>query len=414
MRSNLGYHLEASCFSAALTCSIIFLSGCSPIASGDSNPANGIIGKPLNSASAMSDTTGADRTEVVLFDKTVRLIHHFDLTYSKVINTFTVDHPEASHSVLFDQNSGLIADFSDAHVTLFDRNGTRSTDVVALTGHPKSAALDSAHGILVVYDDMSTVGLIKFDANGVPQRGKPLGPVVQNDDTLIAGDLIDDGSLILALSSGAIAKVDVAQTLAQGTWALSSVATTLGHIKWLAPVHGYNDRVLVLTDQAFSLVSLADGSILAQHLLLAAETVAFESKLKDAHIIIQNGAQLSAVYTDGSAIRMKTLNYQTDLVLSSRLCLSEDSWALVTSKFGVSWTYAPNDIETTGRVLAKFSLANLTALKKLPLPDKAQLDVSATSVFALYPDSPLGYAENIGIQDGQITKIDKFNTGYIH
>jgi hypothetical protein len=415
MRSNLSLARSAAftALTALTTLATLSLIGCGGGNDFKLDFGNNNIGKPLASSSSLSDSTGGDRTEVVLFDKTVRLIHHFDLSHMSVINTLEVDHPDVPHTVLFDQTSGMIADFSDAHVTIFNRYGVPKIDPVDLTGHPKSAALDSALGLLVVYDDMNSVGLIELNSDGSPGLTWTGGPLLQNDSSITAGDLIDDGSLILALSDGSIAKVDVVQSISQRRWIFTSSATNLGHMKWVAPVHGFNDRVLVLSDSALSVVSLANGSVIAQHVIDASEQVAFESKIKDAHIVLQSGSQLSAVYTDGLAIHMRPLNLSTELVLSSRLSLNEDSWSLVTSKSTASWTYGSNEIETKDRFLRKFRFSDLASIKKLALPDEAQLDVAEIYIFALYPTSPLGFGERIAIQDGQRMPLKMFNAGHI-
>ncbi len=412
MRFSLNLVLSTAGLTVASVATLA-LTGCGGGSNVDLNIGNNTIGKPLASSSAQSDSNGSDRTEVVVFDKNVRLIHHFDLSHLSVINTLEVEHPEASHTVLFDQTTGMIADFSDFHITVFDHTGARTVDPVKLTGHPKSAALDSAHGILVVYDDMNTVGLLLLNPDGSPGAKWLGGPLLQNDTSLTAGDLIDDGSLILALSDGSLAKVDVVQSIALQSWVFKSVSTSLGRMKWVAPVHGFNDRVLVLTDTALSLVSLINGSVFAQHVIDASDRVAFESKTKDAHIVLQSGSQLSAVYSDGITIRIKPIDLLTDLILSSRLCLAEDSWSLVTSDSAVSWTYGPSEVETKDRELRKFRFSDFAALKKMALPDQAQLDISEAYIFALYPTSPLGYGERISIQDGQRVAIKMFNAGHI-
>jgi hypothetical protein len=394
--------------------SLLALSACTVAGSSDNDKGNYAIGKPLSESSAMSDTVGSDRTQIVMFDKTVRLVHEFNLGDMSVVKTLQVSNPQVPHSVLFDQATGMIADFSDGHVTIFDRNGLKNIDPVQMAGRPQSAAYEATHRYLAVYDDMNAVGIVQLDSNGAPTSSWTGGPLLQNDSTLSAGDLIDDGSLVLALNDGTIAKVDTAQTLIQQRWIFTSATTTLGRIKWVAPIHGFNDRVLVLTDAALSVVSLATGATLAQLTIPATQHIAFESKIKDAHIILQDSHQVVAVWTDGTSILQHALNLQTDLILSSRLCLAEDAWSLVTSSQQISWTYNETDKETKDRILRRYRLSDMKPSTKLALPDQAQLDVSAKYVFALYPTDPLGYGQRIGISDGSKATINMFNVGYIH
>ncbi len=394
---------------------LAFSSACT-VTGGNTNstPGDGMIGKPIKAVTEMSDPNSADRSQIVMFDRTVRLVHQFDLATMSVVKTLTVDSPSENHSVLFDQNTGLIADFSAGHMTLFDRASNRVKDPVTMLGKARSFAYDPAHRSLVLYDDVNTVGLLKLDTNGAPVQSWAGGPLLQADDVLTAGDLIDDGSLILALSSGVIARVNVDQSIAQRRWVFTSVTTTLDRITWIAPVHGFNDRVLVKTATAVALVSLTNGATIASKTFETYGNAVFDSKTRDAHIIAQSPTSLTVFYTDGTTVRALPLNATPELILSSRLSISEDSWSLVTSKVATSWTYEKNPVETEGkdRLLIKYRLSDLYSVARLPLPDKAQLDVSENYVFALYP-VPLGYGERLGINDDSHAVIKMFNMGHI-
>lgn len=376
-------------------------------------PGLNTIGKPLQSESAMSDTTGSDRTQIAMFDKSIRLIHEFDLTSMGVVRTFEVAQPEKEHSVLFDQATGMIADFSEAHVDLYDRAGNRTSDPVLMAGNPKSAAYDPVHGYLVVYDDMNSVGVLQIDANGSPIARFTGGPIMQNDLSLTAGDLLDDGSLVVGLNDGTLCRIDINATLAQQHWVFTHVATTLGSMNWIAPVHGFTDRVLTMSGSTVALVSLNDGSVISSKPLTG--RLAFQSKIKDPHVIVDDGTHLTALYTDGSTVRAHSLNLVADMIQGSRLSVSEDTWSLVTSSSQTSWTYA-NGIETEpkDRVLRKYRMSDLAALKKKPLPDTAQIDVAGHYIFAMFPQAPLGYGQRLDVDDDSVSELRMYNARYHH
>lgn len=68
--------------------------------------------------------------------------------------------------------------------------------------------------LLVMYDDLNTVGIVKMDSNGQVVKAW-VGGNLLGSANIQAGDLLSNGKLILTLSNKSIAVVDVAQTLAQ-------------------------------------------------------------------------------------------------------------------------------------------------------------------------------------------------------
>lgn len=390
------------------------LSGCAGGIGGSGPHDDFVIGQKLTETSAASD-----QSQVVLFDKTVRIIHEFDLSGLRVLRSMPVRNPQQPHSVLFEQGSGLIADFSDGHMTLFDRASVRTEDPVLMVGKAISYAINPTMNRLVVYDDMSTIGLIQYSATGSVVNTFVGGPSfeVGTDSTVTAGDLLDNGQLALALSNGKIALVDFAATLGAQAWQSTLITTTLttSKIKWVAPIHGVNDRIFVLTDGAAALVSLVDGSIIAKRDLAASEKVKVMSKATDGHLVLQTTAGLILVYSNagGNAVLSKSLNIRTDRVFNSRYSSTEDAWSFIDSRDEWSWTYNAQEGETKDRHLRRYQVSSMRAVTNMPLPDTAQLDISQRYVFALYP-SELGKGERLGITDGSSNVIRGFNAPYIH
>ena len=394
------------------------LGGCSAGPALDGPHDDFVIGRKLSDTSAAND-----QSQVVLFDKTVRIIHQFDMGTPSVSRSLLVKNPQAKHDVLFDQTTGMIADFSEGRVTTFDRNSVRTENPVELVGKAVSSAINSPLHRLVVYDDNSNIGLIQMDANAAICASCTFvaGPSFDNsgDASVTSGDLLDDGRLVVSLSNGKLAVIDFTATLAAQSWQATILTTTLtaSKIKWVSPVHGSNDRVLVLTDETFALVSLADGSIIAKRDFVASESVAVMSKDADGHIVVQSSSAASPglvlVYTNGTAILQKTLAIRTEKVYNSRYSQGEDTWAFIDSKNDWSWSYNAAEGELKDRHLRRFQVSNgMRAITNMALPDTAQLDISQRYVFALFP-ADMGFGQRLGINDGSSVVVRGFNAPYI-
>lgn len=402
-----------------LTFPVALLTGCGDPMSYDSNVPAGTIGEKLTTSSALSDSSGqADRTQMVFFDKTVRRIHHFDLNSMKMIRSLNVDNPSAQHTVIFDQNLGLIVDFSTGHLTLFDRDGVATKNPVQFAGKPTSSAYRSSTGTLVVYDDLSNVAIFKFDSNG-RVTSKWMGGSLLNSTsgaTILCGDLNENDELVLALSDETLAVVDINQTLLAGSWNYRTVATTLGEIQWLAPIRGSATSIMTLSENSnrekvISSVSLVDGT--AQSVTTTA-SIAIASKNKDPHIITTSyGSPAKMYYATASGLAApRTLSTTLASIFDSRLSLSENSWTVLEGNKNYSWKYAANEYEYSNRTLRKYRFSDMLAFPKTALPDKADLSVSNAYVLALHP-SELGLAERISISDGSKAQLKLFNLGHL-
>lgn len=413
MRSKSLSRPRVSLLALPLVFGMLLLQSCGADLNFDTSNDN-IIGEKVQSVSALSDSSGqTDRTQVAIFDKTVRKIHQFDLNKMSVVRTLNVTNENDQHNVMFDQASGLIIDFANGHLSLFDRDGNETRDPISFTGKPVSIAYRPANGTLIVYDDMSSVGILKLGSTGQVLRSWLGGPLLGGSSgaSITAGDLNDQDQMILSLSDGSIATVDIAQTLATSAWVFTKVSTTLGRVRWLAPVRGTTDRAMVVTGDKIYLVSTSDGSILAQK---TSAGISLLSKAKDPHVVTVGYREVELVYATATTLETRSLTLGLDHIAESRLSLGEDKWSFIDSKKSYSWKSGRNEFENelAGRTLRKYRLSDMAAVKKMSLPDQATIQTSANYIFALYP-SELGKAERLGINDESRAELKLFNLGHI-
>ena len=110
-------------------------------------------------------------------------------------------------------------------------------------------------------------------------------------------------------------------------------------------------------------------------------------------------------------------------ILSSRLSVAQNSWAMVDTDVAKIWIganvfgiifYDDVNVVKQGRIMKKFELAHMTPLSKMTISDTAQVQVSENQIFQLFP-SKSGQATNTLISSGKTSPpIDKFNLPYLH
>ncbi len=374
-----------------------------------------MIGDKLKDVSSLTSDTGQDLNKIVIFDPTVTRLQQFNLDTLQLERSLPTNNPGADHSVLYDAGGNYAIDFSAKNMTIFDSEGVAKVNPLRFVGKPKSASFRPSLGLLVVYDDLLSVGMLKLDSNGHIVKSWLTGPDFGNNVTIAAGDIDSLGRLVLGMNNGSIYVVDLEASMTPPQqWASTSFATMLEGIEWLAPVRGDSDRVLVASSDAVNLVNVTTHTV-EQTLSVRSSHIVKYSKSVDPHILIKNYStgKLQVVYVQGGAIQTKDVYYDSNLILQSRLDLVNDNWSFVDATKPEVYDYSV-PAEMQGRVINSYQFSSLLAVSTEKVPDKTKLESASQSVFALYTSSPLGYAVNFDLLSGQKGVIKNFNLPYIH
>lgn len=367
-----------------------------------------IVGKPLKSISYTNNQMSDDGSEISIFDKTTRKIHQFRLQPMTYKRSFEVLQSEQNHYVLAHSDGNYVIDFSEKNLSIFNQEGLAQHQPIQLQGIPVSAAYHQGQGILVVYDDMASVGIIKLDSKGNVIATWVGGPILSNTSSISAGDINDQGQLILSLSDKSLAVVDIAQTLAEKKWVFTSFATGLNNISWLAPLPQNGNHVLIKSRDKISLLELSTQKMISER-SMDYDNPIFVEKSTDPHVILGSGSSFKLIYADNGQIQEKTLSGKISdrFILNSRLNLKADSWTLIDSS-----GYEILGFGSYDRKIRRFRVSDLLATQSKSLPDQAQLELMVNSVFALFP-SELGYAVRYNIERDEKAELKLFNLDHI-
>ncbi len=388
------------------------LSGCG---AGGKFSGEDLIGSPLASVSDLSRPDQTDRSRIAVYDKTTSRIHEFDLEQSRLFRSTPVRFPGRPHYVLYDDQKGYVVDLTRKGVSIVTAAGSVVHDPVRFLGEPLSAAFRPDLGLLIIYDHLQTVSFIRFSNAGAVEAAITLGPVVSGNVKIVAGDLLNDGRLLLSLSDQQIALVDVTATMAQGQWQATFQSPGLGVISWVGPSPQSSDRVLLYTTDGITLWNVSAATSVA--------TMSFNgllpirlSKTTVPHVVMSSGNRQRLFYANGDQIAERSFGLRTGTLLGSYLNLDANTLTTI-------WSYSEarqmseidfNDPNFTKdrRELASFRLSDMLAQSTLEIRSDAEVTMSRTFVFSLF-SSPLGYATKENLLTQARTEFTLFNLPYI-
>lgn len=379
--------------------SSLYLMACTPSHPIDHEGENA-IGEKLQTMSTLKRQDGTQLDDVVFFDETVRKIHHFNVTDMSYVKSISVKNPSDKHYVLFEEHGNFIADISAKNASFYNKTGRVQRSPFTFQGTPVSAAFRSDIKTLVIYDDLMTVGILKFDADGNITKSWMGGPDLKDNVSLSAGDLNEAGQMIVTLSDGTLAVVDVDQTLAQQKWIVSSeFATGLKDLSWIAPITGHPEQAFVRSASALTLFDLITKTAIST-LDLSKYSVEKYSKSGDGHLLLRridastaaSDQELHIAYVQNNQVLEKVLFKQSQRLLSSQLDLKNNTWGYVAA-FDPSRINYYNEIDQIkkGRKLRIYRFSDKVAIENRDLDDGAQIHVANNYYFALKA-SEVGYA----------------------
>ncbi len=385
-----------------LTAASLLLSACDGHYYNPNNDKN-LIGTKLEDMSSLNDDAGNDINQIVVYDQTVSRIHQFNLDNMNIERSLPVLNPGIPHNVLYNLAGNYVIDFTTKHISFYDRLGRPNHNPIRFVGTPISAAFRPSLGLLVVYDSLMSVGILKVNAAGsVLQAGK-VGADLGGNRTIAAGDIDDGGRLILALSDGSIVKVDLDAVLSTGVWTLTGtpIATGLTDINWLAPVRGQPNQVMVATKDKMAVIDTLAGTVIGTPTTLNGSIV-WRSKGIDAHILTSNyaSAGVRLYYVSGSTVLSKQLQRASGGITHSRLDQSADLLTFVTAG-SYKWRSASlvDGNEPLDRMIRQWRFSDLDAQLEEKVVDGAKLALARRSVFALM-ENKLGWALNYDLYSG--------------
>jgi hypothetical protein len=268
-------------------------------------PSSGVIGTVLKDSAGLYNTYGLDTTRVFIADNTTARLIGFDLNTLAITHAFELSQPTEKHSVAMDINEKFVIDFSTKHMDVISMDGSRSPLPFKFQGTPVSAAYNPYDRIMIMQDDLQSIGIMTFTESGAIEKSWLGGPQLATGKSIVAGDLDKSGRLILAMNDNSFTIVDIDQTLAQSAWQFQTFTPGFTEATWVAPDHGVDNMVLVASNTGIASINIATQAISDQITFPTnALTALSYSKSGKPHIIGQSSGNISLYYlgSDGKLV----------------------------------------------------------------------------------------------------------------
>lgn len=401
--------------------------------------AENVIGIPLSKNSKLQSSTDDDSDKILVFDKTIRKIHHFDLETSVHLGLFNVEQPNEDHFLIYNSGSNYFIDMSHRHVSIQLLNGETNSSSVKFAGTPISASYDGKQGYLVVYDHQQSVLIFKIDRDGKLVKQFVSGPVVDTLGTIQAGDITENGKLVLSIRGNSdpapgtftdyIVAVDIEKTIADTNAekvlvfdVADKTAMTLKEMTWVAPVPGSPNLVMIRSVGQISLMDLTTKAV--SSISDNGWVVEKYSKIKDPHIVMRKDYDFYAAingnverrmyYVENGALKTKVQTKNFNYILNSHLDLKKGQWNVtktnIVKEYDLYNTHNSDFFE--GRSFARIRLNDLLSVVDIKIDNHTTVEMAGNYIFSLFP-SEMGKATTLNIESNKTRTIKNFNIRYM-
>lgn len=384
-----------------------------------SNSDTNIIGEKPRTMTTALNRNGEQMSKIAVFDKNVGRIHQFDTATLALLKSFPVKNPGEPHFVLYADKGDYLFDLSRKHLAIIGGAGWVQDDPIRFTGNPVSTIFRPDLGIAIVYDDRNSVGIMKLADDGKVVASWVGGALVSGDSTIHAGDMTEDGRLVLALGNNTIAIVNVAEAVANtkdASWPSSTILFThaIEDMKWLAAVRGQKDLMMVVGSKQVALLDLASKSVVGTPVEIGGRGVEIYSKAVDAHVVL-GGRPYTMVYPKGGALATRDVLPNGDKhLLRSTLDLEKQTWSFIDYDGLLEYSDVIEVQKSTRRrMMSRYDFSSMLNTDNRALPDTPFLELMKTSTFGFFLDSRLGHASVFAPESGADQEIRAFNLPYL-
>lgn len=397
-----------------LTVMLSFLLACSKSLTPSVNL--GYIGNSLESISQGYGENGEAEGDMVIFDETTRRIHDFDLQSMTLKNSTEVVNPDAQHFLFYYKAKDFIFDLSQSHLSILNQSRNLVSHPLKFSGLPVSVAVQQQLGLFVLYDDLQSTGIIKLGSNGEVANSWVGGSLLSTGASIVSGDLNSNGQLVLSLTGGTLAVVDVEETLGQQKWVFEQFASGINDINWMAPLPNQPNLFLAKSATKIVLFNITNKSII-DSVNISGQQIQQLSKSIEPHLLLLDQGSLKIAYVQNDHIVVNNVNQSVNKILYSVLDSTSGVWTYVDSNASANdyyYGYYYNNIDYTKyrRTLKRVRLSDLLVTQNQALADNTQVRLISDYIFTLFPSS-MGYVSRFSITNSEEKVLKYFNMNYL-
>ena len=374
---------------------------------GSSSPVPGSdqIGDSLSfvTSSYVQGPAGSDL--VYAYDHYVQRFHQFDLSTPAIMASFSVRESK-THHILSSASGAYLVDVSEEHVDLVVPGQASQTDVLHLSGKPATSAAIPSEGIYVIVDELKSIGCLLVDDNGTVTGSFVGGAKLGALDTVLAGDLLPGGKLVVSLSDQSFAIIDVKQSVTQQQWVFDTMPGVSETIDWVSRIPDASNRFVATTATQIVVMDISTQTVVSQTAL--DKTLVARFRNAQPHLYASDGTNLF-LYTIDPAGQVSSQILAGSITAVSDSTLDQDRSHITI----VQQDLSPDELGFAYPKIFRIRLSDsLVVSKKDPI---GRSRVGITSNYMLFQyESALGFAERYAFDtDATAHVMEGFNIPYL-
>jgi len=283
------------------------------------------IGVPLQEAYSVftgSAGTAFNANEAVFLDDFNRTVTIFQIEPFAVSETIKLS-PSVDAEAFFagKQNQFFVLKEKNGFGVL-KRNGQYLKNPVPMFGKLTSVSYDATSNRLVLQDDFDSVALLVFDDAGNVISSWIGGPIIDGNNAIVAGTLLENGVLSVSLSNKQLALIDFDASIAAGKWEFTAFDLQVAEdLLWFSPVFNLAPVVIARTDRKILTIDINEKRII-DSLVLTDNEKAVHFNRSVGHVIVSDRLNnFALVHSDeaGKLIRKKIHNVRANLTVNDKL-----------------------------------------------------------------------------------------------
>ncbi|MCX6118593.1 MAG: hypothetical protein NT027_13705 [Proteobacteria bacterium] len=380
--------------------SMIFLIGMGVHSCGANN-GNGVVGSPLTSKTGLYSSNGVQSNFMFSYDQTSSRIMKLKLSDLSIAGAYSVASDIGDHYVVGHPEGKYVLDFGARHLEIIKEDGSKQSKPFNFQGVAKSAAYDSSQGLLVMQDDLNSIGIMQIADTGDIKSSWLGGSLIGESKSVLAGDIDKSGKFLILVSDGSILTVDVGSTLTQQKWAYTSSSDTISKALWIAGDTSLTSKNLIVTEKDIYVFDSGSSKVTETKNLIASDwAVVANSKSQKPHVLVKNtkSGTFYLVYIDSAgALSTKELP-PVGISSTSDLFLSSDLSKL---------TLVGKSSQASGLVY-QIRLSDNLVLVNDKLSTQGEILVSDKLAF-INRRSKLGFLETINFETGERKELKAYN-----
>lgn len=358
-----------------------------------------------------------DKNSLTAVDRTGMTLQRFTLDPFAHEQSLSLALDEEKQGVLAAANGQYFVTLGETDYAIIKADGTSVVNPIGLAGKIASAAFDPVHHYLLIADEFKSMAIMTLSPSGDDLGHVAKGNLFPGEKLIVAGTMLDDGRLVLAVGEKTIAIIDVGMTVAKQEWEYTSFdVTNAKAMTWLASVPD-QPSIVMIRDQDRLLSIDVDAKAILDAKDITNLSVIGQFRDYSPHVIYNTPDELAAqkaniTYVgEGGKFVHKPISDNGKQLLQTWL---DPVTSFLTVAFNPGAQRSDPEVDSyylEAQEIYRVRLTDNLVERTAPIAEKSHMAITPNYIFLLYP-SALGKASRLNYgskENANEQKLEGYN-----